>query len=531
MKKPLFLILLSFFLIPLHGQIAVESFRLLEIDLTANTHGTMETDQNNEVAALIKVVTTQQGFTFDNGMLGIVKVVPKPGEYWVYVPRKTQKITISHPDLGILRDYYFQIPIESGRTYELKLSTTQITTIIKKKDSSMSDFTIPVASLTLTCPDDEADIVLNGEVKGRSRWTGNVPPGKYMVEAKRPNYGTTSELIEVGDREELEVSVAAPTPLYGRLRVESVPEGATVYVDGERCGITPCYVENLTQLLIGEHKVRIEKQTYDTYTTTVTLEQDKETVLSDILLTQSFYGIIDSRPPAHLYMDGKGVGRTPYSDTLKTGDYRLRLERKKYEPFEETITLSPSNPYFLFKLRQIGFPKNQFYIGAEAGISGMFAACAIVGAYVQGVNVELRFRFPVGKVKSAYYNLPLTDGRADDPYRMDIQSDYGFEGLVGYGIPLSNQFRLTPSVGMRYTPLTGTSTDKTLETQKSHVVSAVGSLKAEFAFTPVISLVLVPAYVVPLKKDSFVNSFETHCSGLKALYGGFTMNIGIHINF
>ena len=41
--------------------ISVESFKLLENDLTANTTGTMERDQNGEVVALIKVVTTGQG--------------------------------------------------------------------------------------------------------------------------------------------------------------------------------------------------------------------------------------------------------------------------------------------------------------------------------------------------------------------------------------------------------------------------------------------------------------------------------------
>ena len=44
--------------------ISVSSFKLLENDLDANTAGTMEKDQNGEVAALIKVVTTQTGFTF-----------------------------------------------------------------------------------------------------------------------------------------------------------------------------------------------------------------------------------------------------------------------------------------------------------------------------------------------------------------------------------------------------------------------------------------------------------------------------------
>ena len=86
--------------------ISVKSFRLLETDLTANTAGTMKRDQNNEVAALIKIVTTETGFSFEGSSLGFVATKQTPGEIWLYVPRKSRKVTIKHATLGVLRDYY-----------------------------------------------------------------------------------------------------------------------------------------------------------------------------------------------------------------------------------------------------------------------------------------------------------------------------------------------------------------------------------------------------------------------------------------
>lgn len=79
------LILLSFLLflpsiLEAQNNISVKSFRLLETDLTANLEGTKEIDQNGEVTALIKVITTERGFVFDVGMLGIVRQVQKIGE-------------------------------------------------------------------------------------------------------------------------------------------------------------------------------------------------------------------------------------------------------------------------------------------------------------------------------------------------------------------------------------------------------------------------------------------------------------------
>ena len=125
MSKRIYLsvLYLCLFIQGIYSQIEVKSFRLLENDLTANTHATMVKDRNGAVAALIKVVTTERGFTFEAGMTGIVKVKQEVGEIWVYVPSPLSRITIRHPQHGVLRDYYFDIPIESARTYELVLST------------------------------------------------------------------------------------------------------------------------------------------------------------------------------------------------------------------------------------------------------------------------------------------------------------------------------------------------------------------------------------------------------------------------
>lgn len=114
------------------GQMNVTSFRLLENDLTANTYGTQEIDFNGDVAALIRVVTTQTGFMFDNGSLGIVKVKQGVGEIWVYVPAKTQRLNIQHPQLGVLREYYLPIPIEKARTYELVLTAGAVKTVVEE---------------------------------------------------------------------------------------------------------------------------------------------------------------------------------------------------------------------------------------------------------------------------------------------------------------------------------------------------------------------------------------------------------------
>jgi hypothetical protein len=99
--------------------INISSFKLLEADLTAISN--KQLDQNGERAALIKIVTPEKGFTFDGGSLGIVAVQHHTGEIWLYVPARANKLTIQHPTLGVLREYSYPVPIQGGRTYEMRL--------------------------------------------------------------------------------------------------------------------------------------------------------------------------------------------------------------------------------------------------------------------------------------------------------------------------------------------------------------------------------------------------------------------------
>lgn len=117
------MLLSGFVPLTLGQSISISSFRDLPDDITAVSHGTTVIDQNGEKCALIKVETTQTGFSFDVGTLGVVKTSYNPSEIWVYVPYGVKRITISHPSFGILRDFSFPHALEKGKTYLLKLNT------------------------------------------------------------------------------------------------------------------------------------------------------------------------------------------------------------------------------------------------------------------------------------------------------------------------------------------------------------------------------------------------------------------------
>ena len=172
--------------------ISVSSFKLLENDLTANTTGTMKRDQNGEVAALIKVVTREKGFVFEGGMTGIAGTKQEAGEVWVYVPHGIKRITIKHDDLGVLRDYYFPIAIEKGRTYEMVLTTGRVETIVTHSvNKQFVVFSVNPTNAVVELGDEMLTVDSEGNA------TKGLPYGTYTYRVSCANYHTEAGQVTV----------------------------------------------------------------------------------------------------------------------------------------------------------------------------------------------------------------------------------------------------------------------------------------------------------------------------------------------
>ena len=359
-RTTLYLFSILFSCLSYSQSISVSSFKLLESDLTANTAGTTEKDQNGEVAALIKVVTTQTGFTFDCGSMGIVKTVQKPAEIWVYVPHGVKKMTISHPQLGLLRDYYLNIPIEKARTYEMVLVSGTVQTIVQQARTSQyivfqlvpqnaivelngevletvdgtatkmmkfgtynyrvqaPNYLPEAGNVTVDDPDNKkivnislkpnfskvtvkvennAEIWINGEKKGNGAWVGDLGEGTYEFEAKLQGHRSTITTKDLMVTQEPQtITLQAPSPIYGEADINSSPAMADIYIDGKKSGQTPQLISNL---IIGSHQLRISKNGYDDYNSTFNIK-DGETMSVNAQLNKAAdlsNNSISSQPP------------------------------------------------------------------------------------------------------------------------------------------------------------------------------------------------------------------------------------------
>ena len=120
------------------------------------------------------------------------------------------------------------------------------------------------------------------------------------------------------------------------LTINSSPSGANVYINGTYKGVTPLTL-NLTP---GTYEVKLTKQDYQNYTTTVTLNPIESKTLN-LSLTPTFgYLTVTSSPSgATVIIDGKEVGSTPLEKhRLSTGRHQIAIRKNGYR--EENFTLT-----------------------------------------------------------------------------------------------------------------------------------------------------------------------------------------------
>lgn len=318
-----------------NGQsLSVASFKLVENDLTAITHGTEVKDQNGNTCALIKVQTTQTGFTFDVGMMGVMKTEQHMGEIWVYVPFGVKHISIHHQQLGHLNDYYFPCSIESGRTYRMELVSGKVEIVVNPEATQQW--------LVFNVSPKDALVWVNEEP-----WPVNdgvaqkyVGFGTYDYRVEASNYHSTAGKINVNDPEntvKLDINL---TPAFGFLKIEGdngILSKASIYIDkdnGTDALRTP------RQLPSGQHTVRIVHPKYKTFERKVNIEDEQTFTLNANLAANFSTVTLKVDADAEIYVNNERKGTRTWTGDLEAGDYTIecRMENHRTSVAKHTIT-------------------------------------------------------------------------------------------------------------------------------------------------------------------------------------------------
>jgi formylglycine-generating enzyme required for sulfatase activity len=331
MKQTLTLLISLLMLQTLSAQhISIESFTKLENDMDARVHHPKR-DQNGELSAIIKVVTTETGFAWDGGTLGIVDAVRKTGEYWLYIPRGAQRITISHDRLGVLRNYIYPIPLESATVYEMRLNTGRIETTFIPLELKSQWLLINVEPNT-------AMIYLDDIFESIGLLQKRLTPGTYTYRIENNLYHTEAGRITITPDEPKELTIKL-RPNFGYIKVNSIPEtGARVLIDGRYAGfVTNAISERLQS---GDYLITLIKEQFQPSSKYISVK-DSDTVTIEIEMSPNFATLEITLPSnATLFINNERQGIGNWSGRLNAGIYSIEARLEKYRPARQDLQLS-----------------------------------------------------------------------------------------------------------------------------------------------------------------------------------------------
>ena len=410
-----FLFLLMCSLTSQAQQIAVKSFRQLENDLDARASYPKE-DKNGEKAAIIKIVTTETGFEFDGGMIGIVASVQRTSEIWLYVPRGSKVVTIMHPKLGQLRNYPYPMAIGAGDVYEMILTTGKVVTTIEQP-------VIETQWLLITTEPAGADVYINDQPAGKTPYQNNLPAGKYTWRVSKELYLPESgfaNLIAGGDKQVMNVKMK---PNYGSLNITSVPEnGASVSLNDMPTGkITPCSIEMVKS---GEHTLILSRDMYETTTQRVTLAAG-ETKQIAVNMNPTFAQVtVTSEPVADIYINKQMKTKGTWQGRLNPGVYTFEARLDKHLTATETqtvivgrplnVNLSPTPRTGTLKIMTTPFDASIRIAGKEMGKTPVLLKNQLIGDYTVELSLTgyatANEKVTIAEGQTAEINATLQNG-------------------------------------------------------------------------------------------------------------------------
>lgn len=335
MKRFLLFLIVLFVSICGYAQLHVDEKSFMEIDGFQNSNPDKQTDDNYQPYAVIIMklsnITEAQSkeLIFEGDARTYIEVEYKKNELWLYVSYYATFLKISHPDFSST-EFTFPYDLGKGKGYMMKLVNSastivdgwgsitivtlpedgatvtingmQMKNLTPYKNSRIRSgvYTITVereyykpvtqtvelqanedktvrinmplnyATITLSTEKD-IDIILDGENVAKGQWTGRLTAGSHEVKCNKMYHKPYSQKFNVKPGENMQYSLDLQ-PIVTKANINSMPAGATVFIDGNKKGSTPV---RLDSIIIGPHNLKFIKSRYYDVNMDIVLEEGK----------------------------------------------------------------------------------------------------------------------------------------------------------------------------------------------------------------------------------------------------------------
>lgn len=426
--------------------------------------------------------------------------------------------------------------------------------------------------------DDDADIYVNQEYKGHGTWTGPLVSGSYRIELRRESHRTSTRSVTVKANDANmngTITLPAPTPIYGTLKITSSPIDAVVAIDGKEVGKTPLLVK---EVLIGKRSITLSKPGYRTETVSATVEERRS---SDVNVTMSNMVSVRFKsnvPSATLSIDGKYIGLMPCSVDLSCTDHEVSMSADNFLTRTETVNISESASEINWELTPnriaVTLTSNQneavYYVddkkvgeGRQVPVEISYGEHVIKAVYYDKTKVEtvniteeayytVNFSFHnksfydnhvkstafyvgvlyqpfnlmgVGAMAGCYIKKFNFEGSFIAPYHVTEITNYDtiddcvwrVDCKIGYGIPCGRMLRVTPRIGV--TTCTTTNID-----YGSPLCSLTPSVQLSYVYKK-LCISIAPEYYISLTSPNDIPDILE--DGTK----GFNLQLGLSVIF
>ena len=352
----------------------VIDFKLLPRDYSAASHNKPPKDNNGEPVALIKIVTTEKGFTFELGsaLAPIGAAQEKMGEIWLYVPNGTRKLIIKHNDFGVIR-YPLEIAIKGGKTYELRLKTPNVT----NKDL------LGIGKVKITTYPDNAVLYNYANIEYKKEFS-NVG-GKNQFFVKLDTYVTLDTVINIKP-DQLNEFTFKLVKNWVDIEIKTNFEDANVFIDEGLKGFGEIVQKGFTDgLAPGKHNIKITKDKHYTIDKTVFFKPGATPKLNfELKPIQGTLKVQSNPKGSYVYIDNDKIGNTPISKVLLIGDYTLTVKKKGFVEVTKSIKIE-ENTSTIIDMSLVNYSKAMRPL--KIGKATFFTLFAV--ALIGGVGTQL----------------------------------------------------------------------------------------------------------------------------------------------
>jgi serine/threonine-protein kinase len=192
-----------------------------------------------------------------------------------------------------------------------------------------------------------ADVQVDGQSMGRTPASGDFPAGRRIVQISLDGYEAHSEEVSLDEPREYALDITLKRAAReGDLRIESVPAGAEVFLDGKPRGVTPFELK----IPPGEHMVALKLQDHEDWQQRVRIEEGKVSPIRASLMPiarQSTLAVSSVPSKAEVYVDGVRKGKTPLKLQLPMDTYKVQVKLNSYQDWETRVEMRESREYSL----------------------------------------------------------------------------------------------------------------------------------------------------------------------------------------